>query len=91
MRSYNSAIQHPMCQYMLNYLFSSNINNDLYDINQQIFLNYVIKLAIIVHKYKTSEIPIFNNVRQISTLYIYDLILSSYENNYDTANMQTYK
>ena len=36
MRSYNLAIQHPMCEEMLNYIFLSNVNDDLYDINQQL-------------------------------------------------------
>ena len=46
MRSYNLAIQHPMCEEMLNYIFPSNINVDLwykptypielYHINQQL-------------------------------------------------------
>ena len=51
MRSYNLAIQHPMCEEMLNYIFSSNINVDLYDMMLDVKENTLAALIKETHHY----------------------------------------
>ena len=69
MRSYNLAIQHPMCEEMLNYIFSSNINVDLYDIIQQDYSTFLCTLGAVWLNYMISFI-VGNHIYLMDYIYV---------------------